>query len=321
MSQNSVECFQRTLAAGPVVAGSNPCPPMSYATTNDVRTIPGPSPGGRFNSAYPLWDGTGRTLVSWEECRLLNPAGVIVPCTDANLAMPNVQIAPPLYSAWLLNPLGQHLQAGRTADRRRHGDRHRRAAGAHAARLHPADRHQHADGRCRRSHRHPQHLRLGRCHQSAGHRSRDQCPDDRTHEQYAGRFAAGTLHAPREDRVIGRQAAQRWLPGFQSANRPGQFTALHARDPRIRADRGRRLGARQGTRQCGLQHLDTRRQRAPAGRIPAASHLAAGAARRSGTVQRLPQRQHRHQHHLARSQRSIREPRMPAMPAARPWPR
>ena len=28
------------------------------ATTNDVRTIPGPSPGGRFNSAYPLWDGT-----------------------------------------------------------------------------------------------------------------------------------------------------------------------------------------------------------------------------------------------------------------------
>ena len=104
--QNSVGCFQRSArrTANTVVAGNNPCPPMSHATTNDVRTIPGPSPGGRFNSAYPLWDGTGRTLVSWEECRLLNPAGVIVPCTDANLAMPNVQIAPPLYSAWLLNP-------------------------------------------------------------------------------------------------------------------------------------------------------------------------------------------------------------------------
>lgn len=101
---NSVECFQNLLSAGPVVPGSNPCPPMSYATTNDVRTIPGPSPGGRFNSAYPLWDGTGRTLVSWEECRLLNSSGVIVPCTDANLAAPNVQFAPPLYSAWLLNP-------------------------------------------------------------------------------------------------------------------------------------------------------------------------------------------------------------------------
>ncbi len=102
--QTSIECFQRLLAAGPVVAGSNPCPPLTPATTNDVRTIPGPSPGGRFNSAFPLWDGTGRILVSWEECRLLNSSGVIVACTDANLASPNVQIAPPLYSAWLLNP-------------------------------------------------------------------------------------------------------------------------------------------------------------------------------------------------------------------------
>lgn len=101
---NSVECFQNVLTAPPVVPSTNPCPPMSYATQYDVRTIPGPSPGGRFNSAYPLWDSTGRTLVSWEECRLLNPSGVIVPCTDANLAIPNVQIAPPLYSAWLLNP-------------------------------------------------------------------------------------------------------------------------------------------------------------------------------------------------------------------------
>ena len=102
--QNSVECFQRTLAAGPIVPGTNPCPPLTPATTNDVRTIPGPSPGGRFNSAYPLWDGTGRILVSWTQCRLLNSSGVIVPCTDDNLAAPNVQIAPPLYSAWLLNP-------------------------------------------------------------------------------------------------------------------------------------------------------------------------------------------------------------------------
>ena len=101
---NYVECFQRTLAAAPVVPNTNPCPPLTPATFNDVRTIPGPSPGGRFNSAYPLWDGTGRVLVSWTECRLLNSAGTIVPCTDANLAAPNPQIAPPLYSAWLLNP-------------------------------------------------------------------------------------------------------------------------------------------------------------------------------------------------------------------------
>ena len=103
---NYAECLQRTQAAGgPVPAGgTNPCPAEAPATPNDVRTIPGPSPGGRFNSAYPLWDGTGRVLVSWTQCRLLDSAGTIVPCTDANLAVPAPQISPPLYSAWLLNP-------------------------------------------------------------------------------------------------------------------------------------------------------------------------------------------------------------------------
>ena len=99
------ECLQRTAAAGgPVPAGTNPCPALVPATPNDVRTISGPSPGGRFNSAYPLWDGTNRILVSWEQCRLLDASNRIVPCTEANLAAPNPQMAPPLYSAWLLNP-------------------------------------------------------------------------------------------------------------------------------------------------------------------------------------------------------------------------
>src|SRR6201996_1247685 len=47
-------------------------PAQTRATPNQVTTIPGPSPGGRFNSAYPLWDGTNRILVSWEQCRILN---------------------------------------------------------------------------------------------------------------------------------------------------------------------------------------------------------------------------------------------------------
>ena len=42
-------------------------------TPNEVRTIPGPSPGGRFNSGFPLWDGTNRIIVSWSQCRLLDP--------------------------------------------------------------------------------------------------------------------------------------------------------------------------------------------------------------------------------------------------------
>ena len=82
-------------------------PAQTRATPNDVRTVPGPSPGGRFNSAYALWDGTNRVLVSWSQCRLLdstqNPPAIVA-CTDARLADPTVQSAQPLYSVWMFDP-------------------------------------------------------------------------------------------------------------------------------------------------------------------------------------------------------------------------
>jgi hypothetical protein len=88
---------------------SYPGPAQASATTlQNIYTIPGPSPGGRFNSAYPLWDGTGRMLVSWSECRLLDTTQtppVIVPCTSSALASPTVQSALPLYSLWMLDPV------------------------------------------------------------------------------------------------------------------------------------------------------------------------------------------------------------------------
>jgi hypothetical protein len=88
-------------------------PAQTRATPNDVHTIPGPSPGGRFNSGFPLWDGTTRILVTWSQCRLLdattNPA-TIVACTDARLADPNVQTAPVLYSVWMFDPTQNTLQ-------------------------------------------------------------------------------------------------------------------------------------------------------------------------------------------------------------------
>ena len=91
------------LAADATMAG----PAQTRATSNDVLNVPGPSPGGRFNSAYPLWDGTNRILVSWTQCRLLdntqNPPA-IVPCTDSRLADPTVKTAPPLYSLWMFDP-------------------------------------------------------------------------------------------------------------------------------------------------------------------------------------------------------------------------
>ena len=82
-------------------------PAQTAATTNPVTTLPGPSPGGRFQSGVPLLDGTNRILVSWGQCRLLDTANTpatIVPCTSAALAAPNPQVAPPLYSVWMFDP-------------------------------------------------------------------------------------------------------------------------------------------------------------------------------------------------------------------------
>src|SRR5882724_2620745 len=81
-----------------------PGPAQTRATQNKVIDVPGPSPGGRFNSAVPLWDSTNRILVSWSQCRLLDgTTAAIVPCTDARLADPNVKTAPPLYSVWMFD--------------------------------------------------------------------------------------------------------------------------------------------------------------------------------------------------------------------------
>jgi Hydrazine synthase alpha subunit middle domain len=82
-------------------------PAQTAATTNPVVTLPGPSPGGRFQSAAPLWDGTNRILVSWGQCRLLDKTTTpptIVACSSAALAATNPQVAPPLYSVWMFDP-------------------------------------------------------------------------------------------------------------------------------------------------------------------------------------------------------------------------
>ncbi len=83
-------------------------PAQSRVTPNQVTIVDGPSPGGRFLSAYPLWDGSGRILVSWSLCRLQDStaaAPVPLACTDANLADPNYIPAAPLYSAFMFSPI------------------------------------------------------------------------------------------------------------------------------------------------------------------------------------------------------------------------
>jgi hypothetical protein len=77
-------------------------PAQVRALPTDVRTTTGPSPGGRYRSASPLFDGTNRLLVSWSQCRLIEN-NLTVPCTADrlnNTTTPPVE-APPLYGVYI----------------------------------------------------------------------------------------------------------------------------------------------------------------------------------------------------------------------------
>ena len=107
-TKDYVENTQPTLA-GAGLSG----PAQTPATSNDVITIPGPSPGGRFYAGYPLWDGTNRILVSWSQCRLMDTSvtpSTLLPCTAANLANPQLVVAPPIYSVWMFDPTTNTMQ-------------------------------------------------------------------------------------------------------------------------------------------------------------------------------------------------------------------
>ncbi|HVY66585.1 MAG TPA: hypothetical protein VHH11_17320 [Gammaproteobacteria bacterium] len=99
----------QSVASSPGMTG----PAQTPATPNQVRTDLLPSKGGRYSSAFPLWDGTGRVLVSWEICRLAEPdpndatKTIFVPCTDDKLAAANPVVAPPLYGIWMYDPQTQ----------------------------------------------------------------------------------------------------------------------------------------------------------------------------------------------------------------------
>lgn len=79
-------------------------PAQLAATINDVSTAAGAaSPGGRYGSLYPIQDGTGRLLVSWSQCRVIEDE-LLVPCTEERLASPALEIAPPVYGIWIYDP-------------------------------------------------------------------------------------------------------------------------------------------------------------------------------------------------------------------------
>ena len=97
-TENYVDCNQTVPTT--TIPAAPPCTAQARALPTDVRTIPGPSPGGRFRSAAPLFDGTNRLLVSWSQCRL-TLEGRIVPCTADNLANQTAEEAAPLYGIYI----------------------------------------------------------------------------------------------------------------------------------------------------------------------------------------------------------------------------
>lgn len=73
-----------------------------------VRTDNTPSPGGRYSSFFPLYDGTGRVLASWSQCVLektdpVTMVDTVLICSDENLADPDTVEASPNYSIWMID--------------------------------------------------------------------------------------------------------------------------------------------------------------------------------------------------------------------------
>jgi len=91
-------------------------PAQIKATTANISNE-GISLGGRYSSAFPLDDGSGRILVSKGTCQLTNDITdpgdenfdpelepVLRPCIEPYISMPLVNEMPPVYGIWMNNP-------------------------------------------------------------------------------------------------------------------------------------------------------------------------------------------------------------------------
>jgi hypothetical protein len=94
-----VDNIQPLLPGAGILSG----PAQLSATLNEAVTDGGISPQGSFAAAFPLRDGTGRLLLSWSQCRVLE-ADRPMPCTAERLAAPAAQAANPIYGIWIYDP-------------------------------------------------------------------------------------------------------------------------------------------------------------------------------------------------------------------------
>ena len=75
-------------------------PAQRPATINDVANDGAISTVGRYSSAWPVWDGSNRILVSKSTCQL-TLAGRLRPCIDPYISNPAAVEASPAYAIWL----------------------------------------------------------------------------------------------------------------------------------------------------------------------------------------------------------------------------
>lgn len=79
--------------------------PIAIDITEDNNEIF--SPGGFYNSAFHLNDGTDRLLISWSPCLVESlEDNKQYPCTRSFLSQPNIRPAAPAYGIWVLNNSG-----------------------------------------------------------------------------------------------------------------------------------------------------------------------------------------------------------------------
>jgi hypothetical protein len=96
-AQNFVEINQPSSPTS-TVKGPGQMSATSLGVTTDANL---PSPGGRFYSMYPLYDGTNRMLVSWAPCLIQGAGGTTEVCSNSNTTGANVVLAPPQYTVWI----------------------------------------------------------------------------------------------------------------------------------------------------------------------------------------------------------------------------
>jgi len=93
---NYVENTQPIAAYRGILTG----PAQEPVAGTTVTTSPLGSPGGRYAFVEPLWDGSGRLMVSYSPCVMLvanEPFG----CTQAGIDDPDIEVLPPAYGIWI----------------------------------------------------------------------------------------------------------------------------------------------------------------------------------------------------------------------------